>query len=133
MAGNKGEWIRRNRKRYNAYRRKHNEKVKRERPDVWRKRKRNDQLRKYGLTVEDYDRMFRQQSGVCAICRRPEKHRKNLSVDHNHKTNVVRSLLCINCNAAVGNVKEDPLRAIAVADYLVKHEGEAIDVGLDHE
>lgn len=44
-----------------------------------------------------YDQLFKLQDGKCAICRnRPIK--KRLAEDHDHKTNVVRGLLCDRCN-----------------------------------
>jgi hypothetical protein len=49
------------------------------------------------MTVEQYDRMFKAQKGVCAICGRPPKTVR-LAVDHNHKTGKVRGLLCFRCN-----------------------------------
>jgi len=54
---------------------------------------------KYGVTQEVYDAMFKQQNGVCKICKQTERGRyKNLAVDHNHTTNEVRGLLCRRCN-----------------------------------
>ncbi|MEU4920286.1 endonuclease VII domain-containing protein [Streptomyces parvus] len=50
----------------------------------------------YGLSVEDYERLLAYQGGRCAICR--EKRRTNLAVDHCHKTEAVRGLLCARCN-----------------------------------
>ncbi len=70
-------------------------------------------LRRYGLTLEQYDEMFREQEGVCAICGRPEKQKdklgniKRLAVDHNHITGEVRGLLCIDCNSAIGRLDAD--------------------------
>lgn len=64
--------------------------------------------RRYGLTVERYGEMLKEQGGVCRICLRPETARvasgetKPLAVDHCHETGRVRSLLCNNCNTAVG-------------------------------
>lgn len=46
-----------------------------------------------------------------------------LSIDHNHTTGKIRALLCNNCNAAIGFLKEDPLIARAVANYLEEHNG----------
>jgi hypothetical protein len=63
-------------------------------------------LRKlYGLTTEQYDAMFRQQDGKCAVCRLPADQ-GNLVVDHDHGTKAVRGLLCHNCNRALGLFKD---------------------------
>lgn len=84
---------------------------------------RKSKLRKFGLTIEDYERMLLEQDGVCAICRRPETARNQhgpirLSVDHCHKTNRVRGLLCGNCNNGIGRFKDDPLILQSATDYL---------------
>ena len=62
----------------------------------------NNLKRKYGITIEFYDKMFNEQRGKCAICSNTGK----LVVDHNHKTNEIRALLCINCNWLLGQCKE---------------------------
>ena len=63
----------------------------------------------YGLTNADYAQMLLEQKGVCLICKRPETRVSNksgsvqpLCVDHNHKTNRVRGLLCNRCNRSIG-------------------------------
>lgn len=66
----------------------------------------------YGLTLEQYDQMFEQQGGVCAICsERERRKRKNktlrLCVDHNHQTNKIRGLLCSHCNTVIGKLRVD--------------------------
>ena len=66
--------------------------------------KKRDQYlkKKYGIGIEEYKRMFKAQNGVCAVCRRPPKNKKkNLHVDHDHKTGEVRGLLCYYCNRRV--------------------------------
>lgn len=123
MAGNKKEWERKHPVRARAARKAYRERLQREQPEKLAKWKRKDQLRKYGLTVEQYDQMFRQQSGVCAICKQPEVQRRNLSVDHKHGTTIVRGLLCVRCNAAIGQLRDDPMYATAAADYLIRHSG----------
>lgn len=73
--------------------------------------------RRYGITVADYDRMFTEQGGKCAICRGDSCY-ENLAVDHDHKTGAIRGLLCQNCNAGIGNLKDDPLVLEAAIAYL---------------
>lgn len=62
---------------------------------------------KYGISYREYVMMQVAQGNVCAICRNPEKRLarggkvQRLSVDHDHKTGVVRGLLCAGCNSAI--------------------------------
>ena len=77
--------------------------------------KRAANLRKYGLTIEQYEQMLAQQNGRCATCKEiPER----MCVDHCHRTGAVRGLLCSGCNTALGFLKEDLLRIYALADYI---------------
>jgi hypothetical protein len=62
-------------------------------------------LKKYNITIDEYDRLFASQNGRCAICGKSTKTR--LAVDHNHKTNNVRQLLCTKCNLIIGCSMED--------------------------
>ena len=57
--------------------------------------------RTFGITVEEYDEMFRRQHGRCAICCRPPTEGISLHVDHDHVTGEVRGLLCFRCNNAL--------------------------------
>ena len=83
---------------------------------------------KFGLTLNDYELMLKSQNGVCKICRRPEisKHHngniKQLSVDHDHKTNKVRGLLCANCNHMLGNARDNPETLKQAIKYLEKNQ-----------
>lgn len=77
--------------------------------------------RKFGITVDDYERMFERQNGCCQVCgTSAEENGKRLAVDHSHSTGAVRDLLCNNCNATVGFVGEDAERARKLAEYLEK-------------
>ena len=73
-------------------------------PEEKRKRNRAQQVSLYGLTLEQYDAMFIEQKGVCAICGYPETNPKktNMCIDHDHNTGKVRSLLCDRCNRGIG-------------------------------
>lgn len=58
---------------------------------------------KYGISIDDYYRMFKDQHGKCAICGiHQDKINKPLCVDHCHNTNKIRGLLCDNCNKFLG-------------------------------
>lgn len=73
-------------------------------------------VRKYGVTLVDYDRMFVEQDGACAICRKTQS--RAFDVDHCHATGKVRGLLCTNCNRMVGHAHDDADRLRAAAEYL---------------
>ncbi len=64
---------------------------------------RKSQLKaKYNLTLEEYDALVVKQNNLCAICGNVEVSKNRLSVDHNHKTLIVRGLLCTRCNKGLG-------------------------------
>ncbi len=72
-----------------------------------RKTKKNYELRRrFNITLEQYDKMFEEQNGVCAVCGLPEIT-KRLAVDHNHDTGEIRGLLCDRCNFTLGLVSEN--------------------------
>lgn len=53
----------------------------------------------HNLSLEEWEIMFDFQDGSCAICRRPwEEGQRRLNVDHDHKTGLIRGLLCWSCN-----------------------------------
>lgn len=75
-------------------------------------------LRTYGLTIDQFNEMVREQDNRCPLCL---KVFTKPAVDHDHKTGKVRELLCIPCNRALGYVENTPWRKRAVA-YLRKHK-----------
>jgi hypothetical protein len=93
-------------------------------------RKENPNLRRkidlkflYNITPERYDEMLVSQYNRCDICKRHKSEfKRRLSVDHNHLTGKVRSLLCPNCNQAIGHLKDDKHLAKLAYDYLVRWE-----------
>lgn len=58
--------------------------------------------RNYGISLGQYNELFSKQGGVCAICGLQNKNGKRLHVDHDHKTKLVRGLLCSPCNLGIG-------------------------------
>ena len=73
----------------------------------------------YGITLDQYNEMFKAQEGKCAICQRHQnKLTRTLCVDHDHKTNKVRALLCVTCNTDVSVVEN---RLEEMTKYINKH------------
>jgi len=75
---------------------------------------------KYGLSLEEYDQMVENQGGMCKICgtTKPNGHHGRFVVDHNHKSNKIRGLLCSTCNTGLGNFFDNPETLIKAAQYL---------------
>lgn len=60
-------------------------------------------LRRYGITIEQYNMLLEFQDGACAVCKRTENSDgKMLYVDHCHDTGAIRGLLCRKCNTGIG-------------------------------
>jgi len=72
--------------------------------------------RKYGITLEDYNSMFRNQNGRCAICNRDGRE---LAVDHDHTTGKIRGLLCFSCNTSIGKFNDDISILKSAINYIV--------------
>jgi len=103
-------------------------KNKKKHPQSAEKKKEYALRHKFGISLEDYTQMVANQNGVCAICFRPETVRtkqgviKQLGLDHNHKTDKLRELLCHDCNTAIGLMDEDVSRLLSAVSYLNKHK-----------
>lgn len=75
--------------------------------------------RTYGITEAEYLAVLEHQGGRCAICCKPPGN-VNLAVDHDHRTGVIRGLLCSACNYQVlGRRDKDPGLFQRAHDYLV--------------
>jgi Recombination endonuclease VII len=75
-------------------------------------------LRKYRLTLADYDALWVAQLGACAICGCPLRRDASTHVDHCHETRTVRGLLCSRCNQALGLMRESPTFLRTAAAYI---------------
>jgi hypothetical protein len=78
-------------------------------------------LKKYGLTIEQFDEMFYAQLGRCASCQSPLSSLRLTHLDHCHETGRVRGLLCYQCNVALGLLQEEATRAIMLAGYITEY------------
>ncbi len=79
------------------------------RPHIIRKDKSRLLMKNHGITIEHYDVLLLAQNYCCAICQVPQAQagERGLVVDHNHKTNEIRALLCGRCNMGLGLFKEN--------------------------
>jgi Recombination endonuclease VII len=65
----------------------------------------------YGISLTEYDSLLESQNKVCKICAKEEsigrgsKKERNLSVDHCHKSSIIRGLVCNDCNTRIGQVE----------------------------
>ena len=89
-----------------------------------RNKKKNYELKSnFGITLEDYNRMFEEQEGCCAICRKHQSDIKRaLAVDHDHETGEVRGLLCHKCNSTIGFANDDLEILSNAIGYLKKYK-----------
>jgi len=81
---------------------------------------------RFGMEPEDYDRMFEEQNGQCAICGSENPNgatskstkTRNFSVDHCHETGKIRGLLCTSCNRGLGLLGDTVASLRAALEYL---------------
>ena len=59
------------------------------------------------VEVNDIREIFNKQDGRCAICKKELHGAQRGYVDHDHKTMVVRGLLCNRCNLGIGMFFDD--------------------------
>lgn len=81
--------------------------------------KSNHLMKKYSLTIQDYEKMYDSQEGKCTIC---NEKKDSLVIDHCHTTGEVRSLLCNACNVSIGLLKESSLILFNAALYVNKRK-----------
>lgn len=107
--------------RYNKWRKDNPEKRARIRKNEWL-------MKNYKITVEEYERLREKQNNRCNLCfeeprvSRRKNGEKRLQVDHCHKTGKIRSLLCHQCNRALGLLNEDPVLLWRCINYLNEHK-----------
>lgn len=95
-----------------------------------RETQRRRNIKKHGITSEQYDVIFNQQLGLCAICEgKPDGSgtiHGVLNIDHDHLCcpgdyscgNCIRGLLCNKCNTALGLLKDSISTMYKVIEYL---------------
>lgn len=67
-----------------------------------------------GMTWQKYHDMLSNQNGQCKIC----GNYAPLQIDHDHKTEKVRGLICGPCNRGLGHFRDSPEVMLKAIDYL---------------
>ncbi len=74
----------------------------------------------YGITTEQYHNKLLENSNCCEICQK--SFISTPAIDHDHSTYDFRSLLCDNCNTALGLLKESQTILQSMIKYLIKYK-----------
>jgi Recombination endonuclease VII len=96
------------------------------RPDLERGRRIRYLLKRYGLTLESYQNLIKQQKGLCCICHRPmlpmgaTPRGQAAVIDHKGP---VRGILCSRCNIVLGMVEDNSEILKSAIIYLEKAGG----------
>lgn len=72
----------------------------------------------FGLTVEQFEQLCEKGGSPCQICKRPERQKRRISLDHDHATGRLRGILCSKCNTLLGYADDDPSLLESAASYL---------------
>ena len=77
---------------------------------------------KYGITLEEREKLLKDQGYACAICQTPLQFEGTLThTDHCHTTGKVRGILCTNCNRGLGHFKDNVNSLKNAIYYLERH------------
>ncbi len=93
-----------------------------------RKQIKSSQLKtKYNISYRDYLQKLLTQNKQCKICSinihdyYKQTGKKYFDVDHSHKDNKIRDLLCNTCNQGIGYLKDNINTIQSALNYLKKH------------
>jgi hypothetical protein len=78
----------------------------------------NHILTKYGLSREDYIRLWDLCYGRCPLCTKKFSKLRPACIDHSHSDWLVRGLLCRQCNRRIGENHDDAGWLERAARYL---------------
>lgn len=82
---------------------------------------------KYGISLEQKETLFKNQNYTCAICKTDTPTKYGWHIDHCHKTQKVRGILCQFCNQLLGMAKDNPLILKEAINYLHEHSETDVD------
>lgn len=97
----------------------------------WKRNNRVSTVRDKGLTLLEFDLLFKSQGNCCAICKRAEIGKEHWCIDHDHSCcptkhacgKCVRGILCTTCNLMIGYSRDNPLLLTSAINYLSRTTG----------
>jgi hypothetical protein len=79
---------------------------------------------RYGITIEEYNKLLAEQDGTCAICgTNTPSGPGRFHVDHDHNTGKIRGLLCNRCNPKLGVIEDIQFLKIAIRYLSGRNDG----------
>jgi len=80
-----------------------------------------NRVARYDIEISDFEDVYAAQFGRCAICGK-ELTAKKARIDHDHKNQRVRGLLCAACNTGLGLFKDSQDFLLSAIEYLRKND-----------
>lgn len=78
---------------------------------------------KFKITQPQVNAFLLQQENACAICQTKLEtlNPKHIHIDHCHKTNKIRGVLCTHCNSGLAMFKDNTEFCLRAIDYIRKN------------
>ena len=118
------QWNEKNKDRIKQQKKEYYQQTKKERTDT-------DIKYKYGISLEQYNTMRKDQNYSCVCCGiteieleelYPNSQHKKLFIDHCHESKKVRALLCGRCNTFIGYIEKRADLLDIVLKYINEHK-----------
>jgi len=104
----------------NEYMKNRMQKFKRDDPEGSHKFYKNVKLKEhYGVTLEYFENLRKNQNNKCAICYEEFSEDKKPCMDHCHTSKKIRGLLCHSCNRALGLLHENVKTLENMINYII--------------
>lgn len=79
----------------------------------------------HGISLVEFEQRLKEQDYKCAICKITlDGFGQGTHMDHCHKSNKIRDILCTNCNRGLGHFQENEDNLMAAIKYLQAHKSD---------
>ena len=75
---------------------------------------------RYNLTADEYSVLLSQTGGICPVCKKAFGNTKlrRPVIDHCHRTNAIRGIICGKCNVSIGKLYDDYDTLLRAAEWV---------------